>query len=267
MTLNIDPEFQSLLPPLAAEDRAKLEANIIADGCTDPITLWQGLIVDGHNRYEICTRLKLGFQTIHITTDQYPDRDAVMLWMLSRQEGRRNLADIDRIDIARKKEFIIARRAKENLAAAGGDKKSDDAKSPLAVSPKAITPVNTRLESAKSANVGEKRYDAGKAILAAVDSGEIKPEAVERIRSGEASIHGVFNELKESRREAMDRESGDNGKRITYTPAIGMEIAEKVTVMLRRVADNDKEFGPALNAVVEYCTKRLALKEEKKNKQ
>jgi hypothetical protein len=50
-----------LLPPLSSSDRAKLEAKIIADGCTDPITLWQGIIVDGHNRYEICTRLKIAF--------------------------------------------------------------------------------------------------------------------------------------------------------------------------------------------------------------
>ena len=43
----IDPEFRDLLPPLAADEFAKLEANILKDGCTTPIVLWQGLIADG----------------------------------------------------------------------------------------------------------------------------------------------------------------------------------------------------------------------------
>jgi len=32
------------------------EANILKNGCYDPIKIWNGTIVDGHNRYEICTK-------------------------------------------------------------------------------------------------------------------------------------------------------------------------------------------------------------------
>ena len=70
----IDPEFQALLPPLAADEFAKLEVNIIRDGCREPIVLWQGNIVDGHNRFDICTRNKLGYQTNHLMTQDFPDR-------------------------------------------------------------------------------------------------------------------------------------------------------------------------------------------------
>jgi len=39
--LIIDPEFQSLIPPLAPEELAQLEANILADGCRDPLVVWE----------------------------------------------------------------------------------------------------------------------------------------------------------------------------------------------------------------------------------
>ena len=40
-TIVIDPEFQALIPPLQAEERKQLEANIIADGCRDPLVVWR----------------------------------------------------------------------------------------------------------------------------------------------------------------------------------------------------------------------------------
>ena len=32
----------------------KLEDNLLQDGCREPISLWEGIILDGHHRYEIC---------------------------------------------------------------------------------------------------------------------------------------------------------------------------------------------------------------------
>ena len=52
--LIIDPEFESLVPPLSQEEYSQLEANILRDGCRDPITIWDNVILDGHNRYKIC---------------------------------------------------------------------------------------------------------------------------------------------------------------------------------------------------------------------
>ena len=50
--LKIDPEFQGKIPPLTFEELNQLEANILRDGrIINPIIVWQGLIVDGHNRY------------------------------------------------------------------------------------------------------------------------------------------------------------------------------------------------------------------------
>lgn len=87
-TIKIDPEFKALIPPLAPEEYAQLEANILQDGCRDPLVLWDGIIIDGHNRYEICTKHGIGFEKINKT---FADRESVMDWMDANQLGRRNL--------------------------------------------------------------------------------------------------------------------------------------------------------------------------------
>jgi ParB family chromosome partitioning protein len=40
MQITIDPEFKALIPPLAPEELAQLEANILRDGCRDPLVVW-----------------------------------------------------------------------------------------------------------------------------------------------------------------------------------------------------------------------------------
>jgi ParB-like chromosome segregation protein Spo0J len=92
MTLNIDQEYQALIPPLTAEEFAQLEANILRDGCLHPIVTWEETIIDGHNRYAICKKHDLPFKII---TMEFDDRDAAMDWMDTNQLGRRNLSPVD----------------------------------------------------------------------------------------------------------------------------------------------------------------------------
>ena len=51
---NIDPEFRDKIPPLTADEFAKLEENIVADGeVREPLVLWNNTIIDGHHRWAI----------------------------------------------------------------------------------------------------------------------------------------------------------------------------------------------------------------------
>jgi N6-adenosine-specific RNA methylase IME4 len=86
--MKINPKFQSLIPPLALEELAQLETNILADGCRDPLVTWEGWLLDGHNRYEICNRLGIEFDTKAI---QLADEEAACDWIDANQLGRRNL--------------------------------------------------------------------------------------------------------------------------------------------------------------------------------
>ena len=68
--IKIDAEFQSIIPPLTPDERATLEANILAAGrARDPPAVWNGVLLDGHNRHEICTRLGLPFDTSGLGRD------------------------------------------------------------------------------------------------------------------------------------------------------------------------------------------------------
>ena len=108
--ITVDPEFKSNIPPLSDEEFAQLEKNILADGCRDPLVLWGQLLVDGHNRYVICTKHGLPFDTVQ---KEFADRDAAMDWMDANQLGRRNLTPDQR-------SIIRGRRYNRTKKAQGG---------------------------------------------------------------------------------------------------------------------------------------------------
>ena len=90
MELRIDPEFEGKIPPLTAEEFRQLEENILADGIViNPLIIWNGVIVDGHNRFHIIERHPEIQYTTH--EKQFDDRYAVIAWICKNQLGRRNL--------------------------------------------------------------------------------------------------------------------------------------------------------------------------------
>ena len=51
----IDFEFRDLIPPLSAAELEGLEADIVEVGrALVPLMVWNGILVDGHNRHAIC---------------------------------------------------------------------------------------------------------------------------------------------------------------------------------------------------------------------
>lgn len=113
--LHIDEEFQSLLPSLTDSEREELERQIKKDGVLNPIIVWNGTIVDGHNRFMIC---KLnGITDFPIREMEFNDREEVIEWILRHQLGRRNLTDFQRTRIALRYEEVIAKKAKERQLA------------------------------------------------------------------------------------------------------------------------------------------------------
>lgn len=86
----IDVEFRSIIPPLAPEEFKALEESIIAEGCRDAIVVWKekGVILDGHNRYDICVKHSIPYRTFE---KPLADRDEAILWIIDNQLGRRNL--------------------------------------------------------------------------------------------------------------------------------------------------------------------------------
>ena len=119
--LKIDPEFQGKIPPLTFEELNQLEANILRDGrIINPIIVWEGLIVDGHNRYTIAKKHPEIPFTVH--EKEFASRYEAIIWICKNQLGRRNLTP-------EQKYYLMGKQYEAEKAAHGGDRKSSDAKS------------------------------------------------------------------------------------------------------------------------------------------
>lgn len=145
--LKIDEEFKSLIPPLSQEEYQQLEQNILNDGCMHELIVWDGTIVDGHNRYEICQKHKIPFK---VKNWHFDSRDDVKEWIIRNQFGRRNISDYQRSVLALQLKEIIAARAKENQG------KRTDIMPKLA---ECFKPITTREELAKTAGVSHGTLD------------------------------------------------------------------------------------------------------------
>lgn len=114
-TLIIDKDFKSLIRPLRRQEFLQLEKNILYEGCRDPIITWNGIIVDGHNRYEICRKHNIPFETKEMHFDS---RAEVIAWICANQLGRRNITEETRkylIGLQYETEKLIAGRKKASM--------------------------------------------------------------------------------------------------------------------------------------------------------
>jgi ParB-like chromosome segregation protein Spo0J len=181
--LKVDPEFHALIPPLSAEERRQLEANLQADGCRDPLVVWNAIILDGHNRYDVCRKWGITFQTV-----EHPcqDRNGAMLWIIRNQFGRRNLQPYQRAELALKLEPLIATRAKAQQRQHGGT-----APGRPNTSVNVDGSVDTRAELARASGLSGGTIHKARAIA------EKAPESVkEQLRRGETSIDGAYQKLR-----------------------------------------------------------------------
>lgn len=92
MQIRIDPEFRDKIPPLTPAEFDQLEQNILADGeVYEPIIVWNGAIIDGHNRWKIINaHPEIPYKVKEM---DFPDVWAAFDWMYSKQLGRRNLSE------------------------------------------------------------------------------------------------------------------------------------------------------------------------------
>lgn len=127
--VRIHPEFEKLIHPLSKEELRELEHSIKQKGCLDPIKVWQGYIIDGHHRYQICEKNNVSFEALDMDFDDEWD---VKRWMIDNQLGRRNLTDAARIEYASLRVDIIQgvaqRNQKENRFQKGSDLSKLDSK-------------------------------------------------------------------------------------------------------------------------------------------
>jgi transcriptional regulator with XRE-family HTH domain len=110
MEITVLDELLSYIDPLTPDEYAALERSLLNEGCRDALVLWGDVLVDGHNRYGICRRHGLPFNTVQ--NPHFKSMDDVRLWMIDQHLGRRSVSDFQRGVLAlRKKEILASREA------------------------------------------------------------------------------------------------------------------------------------------------------------
>ena len=89
-SLKVNPAFQSLIPLQSRGEYMALEQSIQAEGCRDPLTVWQGrdIVLDGHTRRELCVGYK---KQVKVREIELADEKAAVEYILQIQRQRRNL--------------------------------------------------------------------------------------------------------------------------------------------------------------------------------
>jgi hypothetical protein len=112
----INPEFKSLIPPLDQGARDELKKSLQEEGCRDKLIVCkldgQCILLDGHNRYEICKELRIPYKTTEI---KVANRTEAKIWMIKNQRGRRNLNESQRAMLAVTLDALYSEQAKERM--------------------------------------------------------------------------------------------------------------------------------------------------------
>ena len=115
LSITVLPELEAYIDPLTADEEEALERSLLAEGCRDALVLWGDVLVDGHNRYRLCSKHGLPFKTVH--NDRFQSMEDVHLWMIDQHLGRRSVSEFQRGVLALKKREIIASRRAQAAAA------------------------------------------------------------------------------------------------------------------------------------------------------
>lgn len=229
--MQILKELEVLIPPLTSEEFKQLERNILEEGIRDPLVTWNGILVDGHNRYRIAQEYDIDYVTVE---KEFADMNAVKEWMINNQFGRRNLNNYQRSVLALQLEDVFKAKAKENLVLSGGDKKSG---TQISANP-IIQRVETRQEIAKVANVSHDTISKVKKIEATAS-----PEIKAKVSTGQISINEAFKEIKKEEVETKRKEIRDTFEKQD------VEVKDKKYRII--YADPPWKYG---NAMPEYVT-------------
>jgi DNA modification methylase len=188
--MKILQELESLIPPLSNEEFKQLERNILEEGIREPLITWNGILIDGHNRYRIAQEHDMNYETLE---KEFENINRVKEWMINNQFGRRNLNSYVRTVLVLRLKEIISEIAKENQKGGQGGvllpQKSAEANK---------LENETRYKLSKIANVSHDTVSRVEKIEATAT-----PEVKARLNTGQMSINEAYKEIKKEENEQL----------------------------------------------------------------
>ncbi len=181
MNITIHQELRAYIDPLTSNEYLALERSILAEGCRDALVLWGEVLIDGHNRYAICQKHGIAFNTTQNT--RFSNIEDVMLWMIDNHLGRRSVTDFQRGMLALRKKEIVASRNAINEKQAAGNADTGTSATETSAMPNAS---QAREELAKTAGISSNTVTQIEKIRRAAT-----PELVDAVRAGTISINAA----------------------------------------------------------------------------
>jgi hypothetical protein len=194
--IKINPTVAGLLRPLQAHEVEGLEADLLRDGCIDPLILWNDVLIDGHHRHAICQKHNIPFK---IKQMEFASLGDACLWAWGHQDHRRNTNPFDRAErLLRCEELVsaIKAKAKQNVklgGATGGKSKAKGSQKSVKPSEK----VDTQKELAAMAGISHDTLAKVKFLRDNAAEG-----TKTRLRAGEVSINAAVKEVRRQQKRA-----------------------------------------------------------------
>lgn len=212
-------ELQNYLTNSDPEGYSLLKRDIAKNGINDPILYTTvnniKLVIDGHVRLQTCIELEISNIPAKEIKENFETLADVQFWMIKNQCQRRNLTQIQKLQLAFLHEETIQQIAKVNLIDAGKGNNIEK-------------PVDTLLEIAKIANVGRTTVARYKKVL---NSG--LEDIIQRMFVEDLSISSAYN-LVQKKEKDVQINLDDNNQEIA---TIQSETVKSETSVLKFVRD------------------------------
>lgn len=214
MNITVNEELLAYIDPLTPEEHAALERSLLTEGCRDALVLWGEVLVDGHNRYGICQKHGIAFNTVQNT--QFKSLDDVHLWMIDQHLGRRSVSDFQRGVLALRKKDILNARAPvaptapvESAAAAAQTGATPAPVAPESMVSREAIAKAARISSNAISQIEKIQKSAAPELVAAVKSGTISINAAATVASlpveeQVAAVAGGKKELQQAARQVRE---------------------------------------------------------------
>ena len=180
--LKISETLEHVIPPLQEIELNLLTQSLLSEGCRDPLVVWNGVVVDGNNRYQICRENNIPFSFVEM---EFKDESEAKRWIIRNQLARRNVPDFVKCELVLPLEAELKAEAKKRQI-----------RKPADFAPQNSAGQNqgreTREELAELAGVSRDTIGKVKKIIAEADE-----ETKEKLRKDEMSIHRAFTSLKD----------------------------------------------------------------------
>jgi len=189
--MQILQELEALIPPLTPEEYKQLERNILGEGIRDPLVTWNGILVDGHNRYRIAQEFDIDFVTVE---KEFADINAVKEWMVNNQLGRRNLPEFVKGELHDILEELFKIKGAE-IYKQKSVFKGNQYSAPLSIID------NEPKHNTRKIIADKLGWSTGKKAMFDVVKTKAPEEIKEKLRTGEVSINQAYKEIKKEEKE------------------------------------------------------------------